>query len=149
MDTLLQGLSGLLLKAVPTVILLLIVHLYLKFVFFRPLRAVLQQRREATEGARAAAEDSIKRANEKAAMYEIALKEARTEMYRERDAAVRRWLDEQAAHVEETRQHTHQAILEASANITAEVEQAKRELASSSQMLALQIVESLANGRSR
>ncbi len=147
MDSLIQGLSGLLLKAVPTVILLLLVHVYLKYVFFRPLQDVLKKRREATEGTRAAAEESIARANEKAAMYEIALKEARGEMYREQEETRRRWLDHQASRIEEARHRTHAAIQDANQALTSDVDVAKREVASTSQVLALQIVESLAAGR--
>ena len=69
----LQALGGILLQAIPTVCLLLIVHFYLKFMFFRPLREVLEKRREATQGARESAEAMLKKAGEKAASLEAAL----------------------------------------------------------------------------
>jgi F0F1-type ATP synthase membrane subunit b/b' len=142
-----HDLGGLLLKAVPTVVLLIVVHVYLKSVFFKPLQNILKKRRESTEGAQEAAAKSLAMASEKAAMYEIAIKEARTEMYREQEEMRRHWLDHQSARIEEARHRTHEQILDASKRIDAEVDEAKRELASSSQMLALQIVESLVAGR--
>jgi hypothetical protein len=42
MDASINALGGILLKAIPTVILLLFVHLYLKLVFFKPLEEVLR-----------------------------------------------------------------------------------------------------------
>jgi len=52
MEQTLQALGGILLKAIPTVILLLILHFYFKAVLFGPIEKMLQQRRELTEGAK-------------------------------------------------------------------------------------------------
>lgn len=149
MEAILQALGGILLRAVPTVILLILAHLYLKHMFFRPLQKTLEKRREMTQGAVESAQASLAKAAEKAAMYEIALKEARAELYREQEETRRRWIDHQTSRIEEARQRTHERIQEASHNIAAEVETAKRDLASSSQMLALQITESLLARRAR
>jgi len=149
MEDLVQALGGLLLKAVPTIVLLVFVHLYLKAVFFRPLQDVLKKRREVTEGALEAGKASLARAAEKAAMYEMALKEARAEMYREQEEMRRRWLDDQTKRIEEARQRSRTMMQEASKQLDVEIEVAKRDLASSSQMLALQIVEALAGARAK
>src|ERR1035437_5121817 len=50
MEATLHALGGILLKAVPTFLLLVLLHFYLKGVFFKPLQKVLRQRYEATEG---------------------------------------------------------------------------------------------------
>jgi len=52
-----------------------------KAMFFKPMEKILHQRYEATEGARKLAEESLKRAAEKTAQYEAALRSARTEVY--------------------------------------------------------------------
>jgi len=148
MEQILHDLGTLLLKSVPTIILLLVVYAYLTWMFFKPLQRVLEQRREATEGAREAAQKSLDRAAEKATMYEIALKEARAEMYREQEQTRRQWLEHQTNRIDEARKRAHGQVLEASNGIDAETAKAKAELASSSQMLALQIVEELVSGRS-
>ncbi len=147
MDRIVQALGGLLLTAVPTIILLIFVHFYLKLVFFRPLQGVLRKRREATEGAREAAQEALGRAAEKAAMYEIALKEARAEMYREQEETRRGWIEQQTVHVEEARGRAHALVQDAGHKIDSEIAEARRDLASSSQMLALQIAETLASGK--
>jgi F-type H+-transporting ATPase subunit b len=149
MEELVHALGGLLLKSVPTVILLLFVYAYLNWMFFKPLQAVLAKRREATEGAREAAQASLARAAEKAAMYEIALKEARAEMYREQEQMRREWLEHQTNRIDEARHKAHAMVLDASHALEQETARAKTELASSSQTLALQIVEALASGRIR
>ena len=56
MESTLHDLGQLLLKAIPTVFLLLVVHFYLKKMFFRPMADVLAKRRAATEGLRESAE---------------------------------------------------------------------------------------------
>src|SRR5579872_5958658 len=149
MESILQALGGILLRAIPTVILLILVHFYLKRMLFRPLEQTLAKRREQTEGAQEDARDSLSRAEEKAAVYELALKEARAEMYREQEETRRRWLDHQGSRVEEARHRTHELIQQASEKIAQETEEAKRELDSSSHILALQITEALVARRAK
>ena len=146
MDQILQALGGLLLKAIPTIVFLIFVFLYLKYTFFKPLGKVLDKRREATEGLKEAAAKSLDMAEEKAAMYEIALKEARSEMYREHEDTRRHWVEHQADRIAEARRRAHEQIREASTRIDAETSEAKHGLESSAQVLAMQITEKLATG---
>ena len=147
MDTLVHGLGGLLLKAMPTIVLLIFVHFYLKFMLFGPLGQVLEKRREATEGARAAAQKSLEVAAEKATMYDLALKEARSEMYREQEETRRRWLDDAATRLEQARHKSHEMLQDATQKLAAEVAEARQDLASRSHMLGMQIAERLLGGR--
>ena len=82
MGAILHQLGELLLNAVPTFILVVILNFYLKSVFFKPLEKVLKQRYEATGGARKLAEESTERAAKKTAVYEAAVRAARSEAYR-------------------------------------------------------------------
>jgi F-type H+-transporting ATPase subunit b len=143
MDATLQALGGILLKAIPTLILLVVVHLYLKSMFFRPLEEVLAKRRAMTEGARESAEALLQRASEKTAEYEAKLREARGEIYREQEEMRRRWVDDQTKRIEEARLQTRELIRQAKEQIEAETVSAKRELAVSSDALADQIAHSL------
>ena len=52
MDSTLKALGDLLVQAVPTIVFFIILTVYLKYVFFKPLAKILEQRREATEGVR-------------------------------------------------------------------------------------------------
>ena len=143
MDATLQQLGGILLKAIPTLILLLVVHLYLKWMFFRPLEGVLSKRRAMTEGARESADALLQRASEKTAEYDAKLREARADIYREQEETRRRWVEEQTRNIEQARHNTHVMIQEAKAQIAAETAAAKQELSASSDALADQIAQSL------
>src|ERR1035437_10711175 len=81
MDATLLALGGILLKAVPTFLLVLLLNFYLKAVFFKPLEKVLRERYEATEGARKLAAESMERAAARTAEYEAAVRAARAEVY--------------------------------------------------------------------
>ena len=76
MDATLLALGGILLKAVPTFLLVILLNFYLKAVFFKPLEKVLRQRYEATEGARKLAAESMERAAARTAEYEAAMRAA-------------------------------------------------------------------------
>src|SRR5260370_19122895 len=80
MDAMLHALGGILLRAVPTFLLVILLHFYLKSMFFKPLEKVLHQRYEATEGARKLAQQSLEQAAAKTARYEDKLRAAKAEM---------------------------------------------------------------------
>ena len=64
MEATFQALGQILLKAVPTFVLVFVLYLYLARMFFRPLEEVLKRRYEATEGARKLADESLAKAAE-------------------------------------------------------------------------------------
>ena len=143
MDQTLRELGGILLKAIPTVCLLLIVHVYLRWMFFGPLRKILAKRREATEGARESAEALLAKATSKAAAIDAELRKAREEIYREQEEARRRWTAEQSASLEAARLQSREMIQQAKVELDAEAAAAKRELATTTDSLAEQITQSL------
>jgi F-type H+-transporting ATPase subunit b len=143
MDVILQQLGQLLLKAVPTFILVVLLQFYLKRVFFKPLEKVLQQRYEATEGAQKAAEESLARASSKTAEYEAALGAARTEVYRTQEQLNKQLQEQQSAQIAEARRSSDAAVKAAKAELERDVEAAKAALARESETLATQIAESV------
>jgi F-type H+-transporting ATPase subunit b len=147
MDATLHDLGRLLLKAIPTVVLLLIVHLYLKRMFFGPMRDVLAKRREATEGARKSAEALLAKASEKASALEVSLRKAREEIYQEQEEARRNWIAEQNARLEEARHNSRDLIHQAKQQLDTEAAGAKRDLAATTAALGDQIAESLLEGK--
>ena len=96
MDAMFHALGGILLRAVPTFVLILLLHMYLKSVFFKPLGQVLKARYEATEGARKLAEQSLADAAEKTAKYEKALLEAKGQLYLAQEKAFKDLQDRQS-----------------------------------------------------
>ena len=147
MDETLRALGGILLRAVPTFLLVVLLHFYLKFIFFKPLQRLLQQRYEATEGARKLAESSLAKASEKAAEYEAALRAARGETYKELEQMRRQLQDERSAGVRAARVQAEGAIAQAKAALGAEVAGLKKNLEGESDQLADRIANKILRGR--
>lgn len=147
MDQTLNALGGLLLKALPTFLLLILLHFYLKLVFFRPLEKVLKKRFEMTEGARKSAESSLAAAAARTAEYEAALREARGELHREQEAARRSWRDEQAAAIGEARARAEAMLAEARRQLASDAARARESLKLESEALAARIAASILEGR--
>lgn len=141
MDQTLKALGGILLNALPTLFLVLLLHFYLKRVFFQPLEKVLHQRAEATEGARQVAETSLTLADRKAADYEAALREARSAIYKEQEQLRRSLREDQSAAVMDARANARTMVESARAQLAADVAAARTTLESESEPLSEQIAE--------
>ena len=139
----LHALGGILLRAVPTFLLVILLHFYLKNIFFKPLEKVLGQRFEATEGARKLAEQSLQQAAAKAADYETRLRAAKAEMYQAQEQLHNKLQEREAAAVAEGRKTADAAVKLAKAQLGADVEAAKSSLAADSESLANQIAETI------
>lgn len=137
----------LILTALPTFVLIILLTLYLKYVFFKPLGKVLQQRYEATEGARKLAEESLKRAELKTQEYEATLRSARSEIYQAQDKAYKEMQERSAAQLAEARVRADAAVREAKEQLAAEAESAKASLAHDSEKLANQIADAILERR--
>ena len=111
MEETLHALSGILLRAIPTFLLIIFLHFYLKYMFFKPLDKVLHARYEATEGARLRAAESLERAAARTAEYEAALRAARSEVYKTQEQLHRRMQEEQAAQVHAAREQAESCLL--------------------------------------
>src|SRR5712691_11096254 len=147
MDQMLHDLGGILLKAIPTIILLLVLYFYLKAMLFGPLDRILQQRRELTEGARKAAEHSLEAAERKTREFEAKLREARGQVYKEQEEIRRKLLEEQASQLAQAHTKSEAGVKDAKQGLAAESAAARTSLVASSEALADRIVASLMTGR--
>jgi F-type H+-transporting ATPase subunit b len=143
MDAMLHALGGILRGAVPTFLLVILLHFYLKSMFFKPLEKVLAQRYAATEGARKAAEQSLEQAAAKTAQYEAQLRAAKAAMYQTQEELHKQLQEREAAAVAEARKKADVLIKMAAAQLAADVEVAKTSLAADSDMLANRIAETI------
>jgi F-type H+-transporting ATPase subunit b len=143
MEQTLHALAGIMVKAIPTVVLLLILHFYLKAMLFKPLDQVLKQRAELTEGARKAAQQSLLAADQKQQEYEAKFREARAEVYRAQEETRRRWLDDQAGQIAGARERSEASIRLAREQIAAETAAARQTLVDTSGALADQIAAAI------
>ena len=143
MEATFQALGQILLKAVPTFLLVIFLNFYLKNVFFKPFRKVLQQRYEASEGARKVAEQSLEKAAAKAAEYEAALRRAKGGVYEDHDRMHKQLQEQQESELRAARKQADAVVARAKADLAIDVEAAKDSLARESEMLAQQIAESI------
>ena len=141
MEQTVQALGGILVKAIPTVILLIFLHFYFKTMLFGPLQKVLKKRDELTDGARKAAQNSLAAAEGKAAQYEANLRDARAEVYKQQEEIRKRWLEDQASQLAQARQRSEEAVKIARLEIASEAASARQSLLDTSATLG----ESIAN----
>jgi F-type H+-transporting ATPase subunit b len=146
MDAILDALGRLVLRALPTFALLIGLHFYLKRMFFAPLDRVLDQRRQATEGARSAAQTTLEKASAKAAEHAAALRAVRGEIYKEQEETRRQWRQEQSGAIEQSRREALEISRQAREQLAAEVAQARQLLSGQSESLANQIAEAILKG---
>ena len=147
MEQTLRALGEILLKAVPTFVLVLLLYVYLTRMFFRPLEKVLKRRYEATEGARKLADESLAKAAARTEEYEAALRAARGEVYQELSRLRRELQGERASAMEQVRSETEVQIGQAKAELELEVTQLKKNLAGESDALAAQIANAVLSRR--
>jgi F-type H+-transporting ATPase subunit b len=143
MESTLHDLGQLLLKAIPTLFLLLVVHFYLKRMFFRPMEDVLAKRRAATEGQRESAEAMRAKAGEQTKAIEDQLRQAREAIYQEQEEARRRWTGDQGAQLEAARQQARELIQQSKHDLDDEAAIAQEQLANTADTLADQIANAL------
>ena len=139
MEQTLQALTGILLKAIPTIVLVMVLVAYFKAVLFRPLERVLKQREDLIEGSRRLAQESLDAAERKQQDYEARFRDARGEVYRAQEETRRTWLANQAAEMAEARRRSEVSLRDAKQHIAAEAAGAREGLSEASAALADQI----------
>ena len=139
----LTALGGILLKAVPTFILVWILYLYAVRIFYRPLQETLQKRYEATGKLREQAETSIALAGRKAKEYQEALRAAWADVFRQQEEERQKALKRRAEILQRARQQGDQMVREAQQQLVQEVQVAKGRLAEQSEQIARSILETV------
>src|ERR1039458_10454851 len=117
MDPLLKQVGELLLGAIPTAVLLLLLYALYTNLVGKPLKKVLQQRRERTEGAVLKARADIAAAEAKTQEYEQRLRDARLAIFKTQEARRQAAQKARAAAVAQARERALEQIREARAAI--------------------------------
>jgi len=143
MDAMLHALGGILLRAIPTFLLVVLLHFYLKSIFFKPLGKVLHQRYDSTEGARKLAQDNLEQAAAKTAQYEEALRAAKAKLYQAQEQLHQEMQERETAAITEARAKAEASVKEAKAQLAGDVEALKTQLGAQSEALAGQIADSI------
>jgi F0F1-type ATP synthase membrane subunit b/b' len=143
----LHDLGGIVLNGLPTFFLVLILAAFVKFLYLKPLEKVLAERFRLTEGARQAAEDSLKNADTKIAEYQEALSRARNEIYREQAEYLQKLNTDQAALSQAARTESDSRVSAIKLSIAREADAARESLESQSEMLAAEIADAILGRR--
>ncbi|MBY0507365.1 MAG: hypothetical protein K2X03_25850 [Bryobacteraceae bacterium] len=146
MDQMLSDVGAILLRAIPTFILVIFLFFYLKSMFFGPLEKVLAERRARTDGARKQARHSIEAAEQKVAQYDAQLRTARTELFAKIEAERKQWADAQAAQVAAAREKSLAQVKAARAQIAQDAAAAQATLAAQAEELASRITVTVLKG---
>lgn len=143
MDQTLHQLGGLLLGAVPTVVLLILLYVLYHNLVYRPLVRVLVERRERTEGAVEKARADIAAAEAKALEYEDRLREAKVAIFKAQEARRQQVQQARSAVVAQARVKAEAQVEEAKAGISSDVEIAKTGLRAEVERLANEIIRTI------
>jgi len=144
-----EALKGIIVRALPTFVLVILLHWYLKKMLFQPVERVLEERRKKTMGAIEDSEASLAKVNEKLARYEQAISDARVSIYLEQEAARKSLADQQAEAVEAARVKSAERVAQVKSELAAEVSSAKAALASEANRLADEIAGVILAGKGR
>ena len=140
MDQTLHQLGGLLLGAVPTVILLTLLYALYSAIVHRPLKRVLAERRSKTEGAVEKSRADIAAAETRTSEYEQRLREARAAVFRAQEARRQAALDARSKAVNEARGKAQAQVQAAKKDIEADRVAAQAGLQKDASALAEEIV---------
>jgi F-type H+-transporting ATPase subunit b len=143
MDEILNQLGGLVLGAVPTMILFLVLVVAYGFLVRRPLDAILAERRARTSGAVEQAKSAIAAAEDKTAEYEAGLRKARAEILAARESRLKQWSTERDAALAEARAMTSAKVNTAKQEIELSVVAARKQIDDASASLSEQIMRAV------
>jgi F0F1-type ATP synthase membrane subunit b/b' len=139
----LHQLAELFLQAVPTVVVVFLFYLFMRWAFFTPIQKAMAERDARIEGAcREAAELEVEAARELQG-YNERLRKVRSEIYAEQEVARQAALDERARLLKAMRSRALEEVVEAKKKIANELTVASREVALQTDSLAAEIVRTI------
>lgn len=141
MNQTLHDLGGIIVEGLPTFFIVLILAFIVRNLYLKPLDKILTERYRLTEGARKAAEASLKSADTKIAEYQAALSRARAEIYQEEAAFLQQLHAEQAEMARATREQSDARVAEIKISIAKEADAARGTLEAQAETLAAQIAD--------
>ena len=147
MDKLLNDLGGIVLNGLPTAIIVLILAVFVRRFYLKPLEAVLAERHRLSEGARQAADQSLHSADSKIAAYQTALDEARGKIYAEQAEFLTKLNAEQTARAHAAKAESDKTLAQTRQSLAAEAQAARADLSAQSEQLASEIANSMLAAR--
>jgi F-type H+-transporting ATPase subunit b len=143
MEDTLRQLGGLLLGAIPTVILFVATYVSYRVIVHKPLVKVLEERYSRSEGAMEEARADIAAAEGKTAEYEQRLREAKVAIFKAQEVRRQQALQARANVVAEARQRAGAQVTEARQRLDQELQAAKAQLQPESERLAAAVIRTI------
>jgi F-type H+-transporting ATPase subunit b len=128
---------------VPTIILLALLDFLYTFILYRPLTAVLAERRSRTQGAMEKARADIAAAEARTADYEQRVREARQKIFKNQEARQQQATQTRTQAVQEARARAQEQVKLARAAIEEDKQQAVSKLQADAARLATDIVRAV------
>jgi F-type H+-transporting ATPase subunit b len=139
----LHQLGELFLEAVPTVVIVLLFYVFMRWAFFGPIQKVMAERAARIEGARKEAAAVEAEAKQELDTYNEQLRKVRAEIYAEQEAARQAALDERAKLLKVMRSRSQEEVAAAKKRIATEVAAARTEIERQAPALANQIARAI------
>ena len=139
----LRQLGNLFLQAVPTVIIVFIFYLFMRWAFFTPIQKAMAEREAKIDGARKDAASVQAAANRDLQNYDEALRKARAEIYAEQEQARQAILQERSKNLKAMRSLAQKEVAEGKKKIDAEMAAARKEIEASAPAMAAEIARSV------
>jgi F0F1-type ATP synthase membrane subunit b/b' len=124
----LHQLGELFLEALPTVFIVLIFFVFLRWAFFQPIQKAMAERDARIEGARAEAATVEAAARQELDAYRDALRKARSEIYAEQETSRQAALGSRAQLLKAMRSRAQEDVASAKKRIAAEVAAARAQV---------------------
>ena len=143
MDQILNQIGGLVLGAVPTMVLFIFLVVAYGLLVRRPLERILAERRTRTSGAVEKAKDAISEAEAKTAEYEDRLRKARAEIFAVRESKLKQWAAQREQALGDARAATAQKVLAGKLEIEQGLVDARRQIETASAELSEQVLRAV------
>jgi len=140
MDALFKSLQDLFLNAIPTAILFLLLYAAYRLILHNPLKKVLAERYDRTQGAMAKAKSDIAAADAKTQEYEQKLRAARMAIFKAQEARRQQLAEIRDAALAEARNRAQTLVKESRSALEKDVAQARAQLQQQVEVLAAEVL---------
>jgi F-type H+-transporting ATPase subunit b len=140
MDQILNELGGLVLGAVPTMILFILLVIAYGLLVRRPLDRILNERRARTSGAMEQAKGAMAAAEAETGAYEEKLRKAKTELFEARELRLKQWAAERETALEQVRKIAQERVSSARQGIEQSMGDAKSQIEDTSAELSSRVL---------
>jgi len=140
MDQILNELGGLVLGAVPTMVLFIFLVIAYGLLVRRPLDRILAERHARTAGAMEQAKGAIAAAEAETGAYEEKLRKAKAELFEARERRMKQLAAEREAALEQVRQTAQQRVSSARQGIEQSVVEARAQIEIASSDLSARVL---------